>query len=346
MIDRAQSDRLRMLRLPLIAGVVFIHASTLPPPGSGAYTIDAKTLAQLLLSDGVARLAVPIFFLMAGFFLYGHGAWSSATYLEKLKARAWTLLLPMVLWNALSLGLFAAAQAHPATARYFSGSTVIANFGPMDYGNALLGVSALPIAHQFWFIRDLIVMVIVSPLLLLAVKAAPKVTLALMASLWLLTAKPYPIPAPEAALFFSVGLFCRARGLSLFSLDGHARFLLWPYLLLLLATPAYLGQPYGLALRKLEIALGVPVALWLTGLGSPSGKARAFLLRFAAASFFIFAAHEPLLTIVKKLLPSVISAPLAVYLLAPVIVIVTLLLSHAALHKLSPRLMRLLAGSR
>lgn len=346
MIDKVQSDRLSTLRLPLIIGVIFIHAFSLQAPRSGAYPFDANSLTQLLLSEGFARLAVPIFYLLAGFFLYGPGLWTVAVYVDKLKARTRSLLVPMLLWGSITLGVFAAAQAHPATARYFSGGTVIATFAPLDYWNALLGFAGSPLAYQFWFIRDLIVVIVLSPGLLIAARKLPLVTLPLMAAVWLLTPKPYPIPAPEAVLFFSLGLFFRSRGLSLFCLDAYARFLWAPYLALVAATPVYLGTPHGLTIQKLGIAAGVPLALWITGLGSPQGGIRLVAIRFASASFFVFAAHEPLLTIIKKLAPKLLPTPLAAYLIAPLIVVLVLLALHTVLAKSLPRLTGLLSGGR
>lgn len=344
-MNQAESDRLAMLRLPLIAGVIFIHAFSLQAP----YPADLNAVVQLMLSEGIARLAVPIFFLMAGFFLYGSGpglGWSWPIYRAKLKARARTLLVPMLLWGLITLGIFSLAQALPQTRAYFSGATVVANFSAADWLNALLGVSGSPLAYQFWFIRDLIIAVVASPVLVLLLNTGPRFTLALLTLLWLFTPKPYPIPAPEAVLFFTLGLFCRARGLSLFSLDRAARWLWAPYLLLVALTPLYLGSPYGLAVQKVGIAPGVPLALWLTGLASPGGGLGRVLLRYAPASFFVFAAHEPLLTVVKKLLPKAVPSALGVYLLAPVIVLAVLLVLHALLARALPRVAGVLSGGR
>ena len=70
------------------------------------------------------------------------------------------------------------------------------------------------------------------------------------------------------------------------------------------------------------------------------------LLRYAPASFFIFAAHEPLLTVVKKLLPKAVPSALGVYLLAPVIVVAVLLVLHRLLARALPRVVGVLSGGR
>jgi len=66
-IDKTSSERLSVLRFPLIVGVVFIHAySTEVGFSNGAVgTIDSGYLVGFmrdLISQGLARLAVPQFF--------------------------------------------------------------------------------------------------------------------------------------------------------------------------------------------------------------------------------------------------------------------------------------------
>ena len=72
-LDKESSIRLQSLRFPLIVGVVYIHAyGTSVAYGSSSIIVSSPTpiteFTGLLISQGVARLSVPLYFLMCGYF--------------------------------------------------------------------------------------------------------------------------------------------------------------------------------------------------------------------------------------------------------------------------------------
>ena len=76
MVSANVSSRLKAIRLPLIVGVVFIHAySTQVLLGGGqragaAHVAFSAFFIRNLISQGIARIAVPMFFLMSGFLFF------------------------------------------------------------------------------------------------------------------------------------------------------------------------------------------------------------------------------------------------------------------------------------
>ena len=66
------SSRLKALRFPLIVGVVFIHAYATKVLLEGGRQVGteqvgfAVSFVRNLISQGIARVAVPMFFLMSG----------------------------------------------------------------------------------------------------------------------------------------------------------------------------------------------------------------------------------------------------------------------------------------
>lgn len=88
-LDQESSDRLASLRFPLIVGVVFIHAYATEVRLAGgavgttqpAFPLD---FSRNLLSQGIARIAVPTFFLMSSYFFFLDFSWSVQTYKSKL----------------------------------------------------------------------------------------------------------------------------------------------------------------------------------------------------------------------------------------------------------------------
>ncbi|MBP3981946.1 acyltransferase [Acidovorax sp. JG5] len=207
-IDKASSERLTTLRFPLIIGVVFIHAyNTEVGFSNGVIGIDNTgywvNFCRNLISQGMARVAVPLFFLISGYFFFIGFSFSAKNYKTKLKSRLKTLLIPFLFWNILTLFLIALAQHIPTTQSFFSGKNAsISKFEIFDYFNAVFGIDRSPISYQFWFIRDLIVMVLIAPAIYFLLNKASKIVLLVLFSLWLLSAWPIYIPSVTAFLFF------------------------------------------------------------------------------------------------------------------------------------------------
>ncbi len=126
-LDAKSSDRLGSLRFPLIVGVVFIHAYGTEVRLAGGTVGMAQPAFLLdflrnLLSQGIARVAVPTFFLMSGYFFFRDFSWSAQAYKSKLLSRGRTLLIPYLIWNFCGLMAIWTAQSLPATCSIFSGS--------------------------------------------------------------------------------------------------------------------------------------------------------------------------------------------------------------------------------
>ena len=161
------SSRIEMLRFPLIVGVVFIHqySTTLhlvQAPIGGPQCSDWIDFIKLFISRGVADTAVPMFFLISGY-LFSLGDWSLNHYMGKLKRRVNTLLIPYLFWN---IGTIALAEGIPRMKMLFGhGGRQAHSHSLTDYV-ALAGITTkYPLAYQFWFIRDLMALVLLVPVI-------------------------------------------------------------------------------------------------------------------------------------------------------------------------------------
>lgn len=115
-IPQETSDRIASLRFLLVALVVFIHndftvESIAETVANGSHAIVFCTSAfgewvQRLISQGIARGAVPLFFLFAGYLQ----AKKNDSYRLLLKKRARSLLRPFVLWMGFYAFCFAGAK--------------------------------------------------------------------------------------------------------------------------------------------------------------------------------------------------------------------------------------------
>ena len=357
-LDGEESVRLGLLRFPLIVGVVFIHAyrSTAESGPAGDAAGGAGTVAdrvQAFISQGLARPAVPLFFLMSGYlFFYGVAEWSPEGYRAKLKARARTLLVPFLFWNIATLAAVWLAQSWAVTRGFFSGkNAAVGELGPLEWMAAIFGIGRWPISYQFWFIRDLMVLVLLTPLIHRLNKSLPVIFLGALFCIWFFNLADLPAPAPEAAFFFSVGCLFGAQNRSLFCLDRHGVVITAAFVMMVWLDSDAGFEGVHVQLHKLEVLLGMAACLFLTRYAAAWSGARQLLGALGAASFFVYAAHEPLLAALMKVararsLPGGGDAVLAVYFAVPVLVIGLLVGIHACAIRFCPRFIRVVSGGR
>ena len=172
------------LRFPLMVLVVFIHVNLYMEP----FSLDAIDYTNLTAMDGcnlfrasishvLAHITVPLFFFISGYlFFKGLREWNWIQYAGKLRRRIKTLLVPYLIWNTIAIVACLLIEV-------MTGSlTEVWNFlGQNGYwklywsssvwnGARLnwLGQSAYmtgPFLVPLWFLRDLMVVMVLSPLL-------------------------------------------------------------------------------------------------------------------------------------------------------------------------------------
>lgn len=110
------SKSIAWLRFPLIILVVMIHAKLVGDHIGGSNSgmiIDNIVLSKIefAISDVIASIAVPLFFAISGYlFLHGDNSFSRQIYINKLKKRAATILVPYIIWNMITLLMFILAE--------------------------------------------------------------------------------------------------------------------------------------------------------------------------------------------------------------------------------------------
>jgi len=357
MLDRESSLRLNLLRFPLIVGVVFIHAySNIAGFADGEIGVSQPNFiadfVRNFISQGVARIAVPLFFLMSGYLFFAGFEWSKESYVLKLKSRTKTLLIPFLFWNITTLIVIALAQTIPITKIFYSGNNpLIITFSAFDYFNAIFGFTRIPIAYQFWFIRDLIILVLFAPVINVVNKFAPLPFLGLVLFYWLMGGWPVYVPSSEALLFFSVGAYLGSTKKSLFYLDDFGLIVIGLYLAVVTIDAITINQLFNPYLHKFGIVLGVSGALFSTKLVAQNEKLKLLIVRLSGVSFFVYAVHEPLLTTLKKLsykmlLPESSFTILFLYFLIPTITIAFAIVAYRGLARVAPRFVSIVTGGR
>ena len=163
--DAALSKTIMFLRFPLIVSVVFIHAGLEGVVIGGNVTVHDGQFpiyesVYHVITNELARVSVPLFFFISGFLFFYRTDFSMKAYGQKLKKRVRTLLVPYVFWNAAALLAFVTIQIFMPSLTSGNNKPIL-DYGLPDYLDLFWGH---PISYQFWFIRDLMVVVLVSPL--------------------------------------------------------------------------------------------------------------------------------------------------------------------------------------
>lgn len=362
-LDQASSDRLNLIRFPLIIGVVFIHAYKTVVGFSGTESLltpgsFAGNLFRDFISIGLAGTAVPLFFFMSGFLFFNSFNWSRGNYLLKVRSRISTLLVPFLVWNLLWLGLIAVAQNIPFIAQYFSGGIPsIIKSGPYDIINLLIGIDRHPVAFQFWYIRDLMILVMLVPLIHLIHihKKISVVILVFFFGIWM-TGVPYDaplsiIPGPIPVFFFYAGSILAVNNKSPFFLDKYGLLMIPLFLIFTGIGLVFEDSAFSEYFLKAGRLAGVFAALYSTGYFLSVEKVRRLFAWLAGASFFVFAFHEPVMEILQRLVlviwnPGNDAERLLFYLVFPVLIIAIAVLVYSVLSRFLPGFTAFITGGR
>ena len=343
-------DRLATIRFPLIFLLVLLHNER--GADFTARLQDSPVAAWLVnvLAHGIDGVRNPTFFLISGYVFFRSVRPSVAWFKRKIAARVRTLLVPLVLWNVLALLILAAAQAlHlPALPPGSAWSAPVLGHTAGELLQAIVALpSGQPLVYPLWFVRDLFVLVLVSPLIYASIRLTRGWSTAIVFLVWGAALRA-PIVSSDALFFFVIGSHVAIAGKSLFALDrlGPAALIGW---LLLKCQDG--DDAAGLASHKALALVGVVAVLCVSGWLAQRRSWNDAINRVDKYTFFIFAAHEPLLTICRKTVfrlqdPRSPAALVLWYLAIVVGVFAILVVAFQFAERRLPRFLSLMTGSR
>ena len=350
-MDKYLSEKIRVLSYILIVFVVFLHSYNLPK--STIFILSLNSFIQNFISNGITRIAVPLYFLISGYLFFITLPSNLFDFSQKWKKRARTLVIPYLFWSIFGLLLYFILQIFPLFQSFFT-HKLIRNY---TYNDLFETIFLNPIPYQLWFIRDLIVLVILAPIINYLFKRLSYLFLIILFSIWVLFPSIYLI-ASESILFFSLGLFFAIKFQELLSFKisnklFYALLITYLFLLsvntLLLVNFNYISLYF--VLHKMILLLGI-LTLWFSYdiLYAKSHKTISHLMPVTSFTFFIFAAHEPILTILKKTLlfqlKQIPDNSLITFLIAPLFTITICYFIAYVIKTIIPNFYFFITGSR
>lgn len=345
-MNPAVSKTINIIRFPLMLLIVVIHAYS---PGDN----QGFNYLQTFFSQVIARIAVPLFFVISSFLLFFNYSLNRKIIFEKLSKRVKTLFVPFLFWNLVVFGLYLLLQELPFAQKFSNSNLPVLKDLPF---NEYLGLFFIrPIANQFWFIRDLMILVILSPFIYAITKKA-----GILPSLIALILVLYPQLRElfefkwSSLLFFNVGCFLALthKQDNQYIIGKNVFFFMALGYLIVAGFEAwfYVGrQEYILLLHYLNIIIGMLI-FWNIFLRATDYRINSLLEKAGKYSFIVYAMHVPINLFVIRILKSMMEQgrvnELIIYLLAILIPILISLLTGKVLMLKTPRLYSLITGNR
>lgn len=353
-IDGETSRRITALRFILMVLVVLIHANLKEDDALNYYHLDFVQPAWIgwlknFVCGSLGGAAVPLFFFFSAYLQFR----KNDRYPVLLKKRARTLLVPYMAWTLLTVLLYFAAQSIPQTAQFFANPiNIVRNWRGLDwlkiftYHNLDEGLR-YPLVYQFWFLRDLMIFIVLSPLLRLVLVRFPAAFLALCAA-YLCGLPVFITPSTGALFFYCAGLLAAEKDVDFFALSDRLRF--GEYLALIAfveLVSAFSSAPIGALKTALYCLFWLKVSRFII----QSGRAYAVAERLSGYSFFLYAVHTPFLgTSINKLSWQLIPLHglgcLAQFVAAGLLTILLGTVGGIVLKRICPRAFALLSGGR
>lgn len=357
-IGQDESARMRILKIWFTVMVVFIHSYTEEVNFTeGTLVLDVPVWLdwlKYLLSQVVARCAVPGFFLLSGLLLFRKDlSWSG-----NLRKKVRTLLVPYLLINTVWIVIYFIAQHIPAFSSFFSRpENFIAHWPPVRWANAYIGFLSgensghYPFVYPLWFMRDLMVLNVLAPVLKKLIDLFPRlVLLALVAALAFNADIHIPILGRDSLVFFSLGYYLVKYSVHLTDADRYDPVLLAGFYGISLILDCVLrDSPCQYLARTLSVCLGIVFFFRFTTMPkSPAWKNR--LLALAGYALPVYLLHEMCLSILKKLLirllPTSVFFQVLEYFGIPAVIICLCIAGSWLLRRFTPRLYAVLTGGR
>ena len=351
-LDTRQSVLIEAMRFPLIVLVLLEHsvATNLAPMRRSLDGANVFHFTTELISHHLCSIAVCWFFVFSGFLFFRtlkDGQAGPAWFADKWKRRAHSLLFPYLFWNLFNVGAVLLV------------TTLFRKFGIPFSNDPLYSVErgplfwfvTGPIDFPLWYVRDLIVMTVLTPLFWFLCKKAPKLSLALLAVIYIASYKTGGTLL-EASAFFGVGAWMGIHRVNMLEICRSVRFpaAFLAVVLALLATSLY-GDDLHQLFRLLFFPFGMITFMNICDRLIDCPRTRRDMLILSQTVFFVYAAHEIfILGWVKGALIRVFGATLPsrwlVYFAAPMLTLAICLALFRIFKRLTPHVLAFACGWR
>lgn len=374
--DELLSKTISYLRFPLTVGVVFIHfnlAKGLKIHGipHGLDNPEWYFFIVNFFSDVLPQIGVPLFFIISGFLFFYRKEYDKDVYKQNLKTRARTLLIPFVLWNIIAIiwtlkcFLPGISSFYPPVDIQLSFVRIINTFlCNADNRGIFIGLpfaGLYPIDIPLWYVRDLLVMVVFSPIIYWLIKKTKQWFVIVIGLIWFFSSIILPMEnyiyiytrmLVTALFFFSWGAFYSIFKENIVISCRKFRYAPIVYIPIAMTDTLTKGLEFNGYIRHAGILVGIVATVIFVSYLLEYNKVKVNS-NLASSSFFIFALHNIFMVNVGKFTFTMLHIPennpyamLALYFTVPILSIVFCFTLYMLLKKYTPKVCNLLTGGR
>ena len=297
-MDKNLSAAITWLRFPIVVMIVMLHCYSVALDKSVCQEGFFRAVYPFALWLG--ETGVPLAFFISGYLFFA----SQKTYKEKLKSRFHSLFVPYMFWNSLILLVYVVLMwlGHPLEIARKS----IADYTWLDYLNAywirgkIQGGNGVPLLCPYWFIRNLMILCVISPIIYYGIKKAWYLVLLLLTAWWI--SIPHNAMIPSSLLFFSLGATFAIRHQNLvewISRKSCIIIIAWTITSFfdIFLHWFYIGGAF--YFHRMALVMNIFKMIWLAN-RITMGEISSQMQFLSQSSFWIFTVHYPLVVFFRE----------------------------------------------
>ena len=198
-MDKYLSNKLKNMSLFMTFFVVILHSNNL----ENSSVLNVNTLVQNVIGQGIVRIAVPMFFVISGYLFFYKFKPSTEAFISKYKKRFKSLFIPYFIWCTGWLIILYLVEL-TAFGRAMFSDRIIADYNAVElFKNTYI----YPLPYQFWYIRALMINVVISPIIYYIIDKLKDKALLVITVFWFFDVIYYPILMFAVGACFAIGNF-------------------------------------------------------------------------------------------------------------------------------------------
>lgn len=156
-------------------------------------------LIYYFLSNGLSRVAVPLFFLISSYLFFANiSNFDKDTYIKKVKSRTQSLLIPYTVWTFLTFILLCVTKRE-----------ALLEYSDMQIWDAIWSVfNGHKLNYHLWFLLDLYIVVLLTPVVYILTKYLKWVLPLVLTGIWFAGYTPKILGLDQQTItFFTLGSY-------------------------------------------------------------------------------------------------------------------------------------------
>lgn len=341
-------ETIEIMRFPLIFLVVMAHMLPFDriPIEFNLSTKNVYIFLSEMFSHNIAKISVRLFFIISGYFFYLKFEEFKLNNLKnKLNKKIKNLIVPYITWN--TIAVIAIIIVNYVGSRFFSRSEEeIPSLYNIYWG--------YPINFSLWYVRNLMVVTIISPILYFYLKYTKLFGLLTLYLIYIfIHQSPIIGIDPRSVFFFSLGIYLAINKTDIIQLTQRHKYTVGIIAtIFLLASTLLNTSMYHELIFRLFIIPGIITLFNIFYYLNNHKKIRDILLLLAPTSFFIYVTHQ--IFIINWIKGAISRSPILStgigeiisYFLGPVVCVIICITIFGILNKIIPNTLAFITGKR